>query len=320
MRAKISYEDNRGRTKSTQIRPGQRLIIGSSFSADIVLADPAGVISEHAELFLRAEECSIRNLTGQAQSVLVNGDPIATANLSDGDAIEIGSNRLAVSFDRPTASANAAPAPSASSLSTESPPKSQPAREVAVPASEPTVDEPATGIERHKNIVILKIESFVKSIEPILRPDSGWSCFLVCNHNRSKSTAEPPASTNFLENAPAEIAGENDLFLVPIKDVSTLPELWDSYVTKDAGLLVLVSGEADEATVADGFRFLSAWFMIPSTLKFHLINGSPLLLDKVFGQFEYLVLSDSGTDQIIANDLDIDSLETFLKRIRETAQ
>ena len=313
MRAKISYEDGRGRTLTTQVRLGQRLVVGSSFSADIVLGNTTGVISEHAELFFRTNEFSIRNLTGNDDSVLVNGQPTAKSVLADGDSVEIGSNSLAISFDEPYSqtktSGNNALAPTKAVGGTELAKSNEPVAE----------DVGNQSLERHGKVSILIVESFCKSVFPLLEPaESPWSCHLICNHQRSQSKSEKPATTNFLMSGPAEITEENDLFLVPVEDRKVLDESWDSFVAKDAGLIAInETGEKESVIDEQKFQFLAAWVMIPSTLNFHLTNGSPLLLEKVFGLFDYLVISDGGgSDQIITNDLSIDGFESFLDRIK----
>jgi pSer/pThr/pTyr-binding forkhead associated (FHA) protein len=320
MRAKISYEDSRGRTLTTQVRLGQRLVVGSSFSADVVLGDTAGVVSEHAELYLKAKEFSIRNLTGNADTVLVNGKSTSKSVLADGDSIEIGSNKLAISINTQN---------SQKSTSNESSNALTDAKAVAgvsnsgLSNSQPNTPSDVSveneSFERHGNVSVMVIESFGESVFPLIAPpEAPWSCHLICNHQRSESTSEKPDSSNFLKVGPPEITENNDLFLVPVEDQAKLDESWVSYLEKDAGLIAINATRENESAIEEQkFQFLAAWFMIPSTLKFHLTNGSPLLLEKVFGLFDFLVVSDgAGSSQIITNDMSIDSFDSFLDRIK----
>jgi hypothetical protein len=321
MRAKINFDDNRGRKQTTQIRTGQRLVIGSSFSADIVLGNTLGVVSEHAELHLKPEGCSIRNLTGNAETVLVNGQATAKATLVDGDSVEIGNNRLEFSLEEAGGAGSASKAIAAAGATTA---VAANASQHDVSANSSTVsqaqpdEEPAgPSIERHSKISILKIESFLESVYPLLESEENpRSCILVCNHKRAK-TGDKPESVNYLENGPQQISEENDLYLTPIEGKADLEKSWQSVLGKDAGLIGILPSEK-ESLLKEKFLLLAAWFMIPSTLKFHLINGSPLLLDKIFGIFDFLVMSDTAgkSDLIITSDLSIDSFETFLEQIK----
>lgn len=321
MSAKISYEDSRGRTQTTLVRLGQRLVVGSSFSADIVLGNTAGVVSEHAELFLKNEEFSIRNLTGNVDAVLVNGQSISKLVLADGDYIEIGSNRLVISIEKQ----NPQPKnPARSSLAEGQAVANIGGSEVSESSDGPVVEAvEKERFERHGNVSILTVENFCESIFPLLEPaESPWVCHLICNHLRSGSESDKPDARNFLEGSPPEIAEENDLFLLPVQGREDLDAGWGSYVDKDAGVITInESGEKENAVDEQQFQFLSAWFMIPSTLKFHLINGSPLLLEKIFGLFDFLVISSGGDGtQIVTNDSSIDSFENFLDRIKGTKE
>ena len=316
MQAKIRYMDKRGRTLTSQVRPGQRLVVGSSFSADIVLGDMVGVVSEHAELFLKSDGFTIRNLTGNVDTVLVNGQPTSKSNLADGDSVEIGSNKLAVSFEDPNSQTETTMNnPLADVKAAESNGVSR-SNESAVEAGEEG-DFKKGKLERYGNVSILTVESFRKSVFPLTESaESQWVCHLICNHLRSGLKSGKPESVNFLENGPADIADENDLFLLPVEDQTQLEEHWNSYVSKDAGVIAINESEDKASAVKEQFQLLSAWFMIPSTLKFHLTNGSPLLLDKVFGLFDFLVIANENGDEIFTNDLSIDSVENFLDRIK----
>lgn len=324
MFAKISYDDSSGRTRSMQVRQGQRLIIGSSFSADVVVGNSQGVASEHAEIYLKQRGFSIRNITGKADLVLVNGQPTAKAKLSDGDSIEIGNNRLLVEVEgepqSPTAATSAAVATSAVAAGAVA--ASVPGAAEESEAASASPDLPL--FERHPNgVVTITVSSFLKDAFPLLsEPKSAWKHYLICNHKRSQSEKAPPESENFLAAHQDSVTADNDLYLVPQEDPEDTAVAWEEYVMKDAGCIGIVSGEDKVLLAEEQFRFVASWFMMASTLRFHLTRGSSLLLNKVFGMFDILVLAnpDGAGDFIMTQDAGIDSYEALLEKIKGVAK
>ena len=294
-----------------QVRQGQRLIIGSSFSADIVVGNSQGVASEHAEIYVKHRGFLIRNITGKADQVLVNGQPTSKAKLSSGDSIEIGSNRLVVEV--------------------EGEPQTEPAPAVAASVKkEPEKSEAVTGgsdfpvFERHSNgVATIAITSYLEDLLPhLIEPESVWKNYLVCNHKRSKSEKAPPESENFLASHQDSIVAENDLYLVLQEDRKDSAFHWEQYVLKDAGCIGIVAGEDKAKALEEQFRLVASWFMMASTLRFHLSKGSSLLLDKVFGLFDILVLTspDGAGDLIMIHDAGVDSYDALLDKIKGVAK
>lgn len=319
MRAKISYEDSRGRTSNTHVRPGQQLVVGSSFSADIVLGDTDGVAGEHVALWVQENEFSLRNLTGNEATVQLNGKSTSQGLLGDGDVIEIGSNRLIVSIEQ--SSQQSESASSGSSIASIGAAKSSTQAEanagVAIAENE-TKPEEKSGLERLGKVSVLTVDRFVETVFPILESeDLPWRCALICNHQRSGSEAEKPESANLLQGAPEEITQENDLFLESITDRGAMESMWEKYVSKDAGVIGVFETEQQKLAIERRFGSLAAWFMVPSRLTFHLSKGSALLNDKIFSLFSFLVISDDSGDQILFEDSTIDDLDGFLKLLRK---
>ena len=63
-------------------------LVGRSRTCDVVVADPA-VSRRHAEVSIRGDRCSIRNLASM-NGTHVNGRPITTATLHAGDVVSFG--------------------------------------------------------------------------------------------------------------------------------------------------------------------------------------------------------------------------------------
>lgn len=325
MLAKISYDDRSGQQQTMQVRQGQRLSIGSSFSADIVLGSTQGVASEHAEISLKNNRLSIRNLTGRPDSVIVNGSPTTKpkTKLGDGDSIEIGTNGLLVSFpdgqlsQARTRVGSVVAAPVVGAVADNA---AKPATAELAPAETESEKQTFPQFQRHENgIAVVTVKSFRSSIHPMMTTaQSPWNYHLICNHRRSKSTQPPPETQNYFESQAANITDSNDLYLLPLEDRSAIAEPWSNYIARDAGLIGLTSSEEQSNSVAEQLKFLATWFMVPSTLKFHLINGSSLLLNKVFGMFDLLVISDvNGGDLLLTNDPAVDSHASLLDKIRD---
>ena len=315
MFAKVSYDDTSGRTQKLQLRAGQRLSIGASFSADIVLRNSQGVAGEHAEIFFKHQKCSIRNLTGSPKKLLINGQPTKQAELANGDAIEIGSNQMSFEME------------SAEQSGIEPAIAAAPVAAVAVTApggdGEPEpIDQNdlSSQFERHSNgVSMISVEDFAELIHPIFdEAKSPWTYHLVCNHKLSQLKGDPPSELNYLETGPNKISDSNDLYLASFKDNNEALPMLSKYGEVNAGLLGICAPDIDPAEVAAQLKFLATWFMIPANLKFHVINGSSLLLDKIFSLFEILVIPDDNKniDWLILNDPTIDGIESFIDKIK----
>ena len=291
-----------------QLRAGQRLSIGASFSADIVLNNSANIAGEHAELFFNQQKCTIRNLTGKAEKLLVNNQPTKEADLANGDSIEIGGEQMRFEMESDQSSPTAA-APLVA--------------DVAITTSDNQA-EPDESIdpqfERHANgVVMINVDNFAGLIHPILdKSKSQWNYHLICNHLQSQLEGDPPADLNYLATAPSNIAEANDLYLVPFADSKETVEPYLKYSKSGAGTLAISSPSVASADIASQFKFIATWFMDPASLKFHLVNGSSLLLDKVFSLFEILVLPDvdQAKDWVFLNDPTVIEFESFIDKIK----
>ena len=291
-----------------QLRAGQRLSIGASFSADIVLNNSANIAGEHAELFFNPQKCTIRNLTGKAEKLLVNNQPTKEADLANGDSIEIGGEQMRFEMESDQSSPTAA-APLVA--------------DVAITTSDNQA-EPDESIdpqfERHANgVVMINVDNFAGLIHPILdKSKSQWNYHLICNHLQSQLEGDPPADLNYLATAPSNIAEANDLYLVPFADSKEAVQPYLKYSKSGAGTLAISSPGVANTDIASQFNFLAAWFMDPTALKFHLINGASILLNKVFSLFEILVLPDvdQAKDWVFLNDPTVIEFESFIDKIK----
>ena len=307
MFAKISYNDTSGSAKTTQLRAGQRLSVGASFSADIVLNNSANVAGEHAELFFNQNKCTIRNLTGKPEKLLVNSQPTKEAVLASGDLVEIGGERMSFEMesDAPSPIVVAPPVAAAAEIKSDS----------QVEDAE-AIDQQ---FERHANgVAVINIDSFAELIYPILdKSKSQWNYHLICNHLQSQLGGDPPTGLNYLEAASASVTETNDLYLMALAEAKETVEPYLKYSESGAGTLAISSPSVASADIASQFKFIATWFMDPASLKFHLVNGSSLLLDKVFSLFEVLVLPnvDDAKDMVILKDPTVVEFESFIDKI-----
>jgi hypothetical protein len=323
MFAKVNYSDAGGRSKSLQLRAGQRVSVGASFSADIVLGNSQGVASEHAEIFFKHKKCSIKNLSGNPLSVLLNGKPMAKAELTNEDRIEIGNNTLV--FEIETPSASPAPAkvnvPATAAVATAGMALTPVPGKESATANEQQVELPVgPQFERQPNgTVLISVSNFEELVHPHLDlPESPWKYGLVCNHKLSRLKADPPEGVNYLAGLPGDIGEKNDLYYVPFDDRSDALKEFSVYAASGSGLLAINGSETADVDVAQQLKFLATWFTVPASLKFHLVNGSSLLLNKIFSLFDMLVVADidGSHDLVIVNDPMIDSFDSFIEKIK----
>lgn len=71
---------------------GERVVIGRVSACDICISD-ANVSRQHAALVLEGAEWAVEDL-GSTNGTLLNGRPVESAVLADGDVIEVGATRL----------------------------------------------------------------------------------------------------------------------------------------------------------------------------------------------------------------------------------
>lgn len=319
MFANVNYNDPNGRTRKLRLRAGQRVSVGASFSADIVLRDTQGVASEHAEILFKHQKCSIKNLTGKPERLLVNGQPTQKAELSNGDAIEIGFNQLDIEMES-VSTPEAVSAVAATTIAAATVVTKTPAREVTVDSASPVAESPSSQFERHPNgTVVITFEGGAELIDPIItQAKSPWACHLLCNHKLSQLKCDPPSELNYLSESTSKISESNDLYLVDSEDKNELLPLYLKYRKAGAGLLGLNGPGMQNVDIAEQLKYLATWFMVPASLKFHAINGSSLLLNKIFGLFEILVLpnANGSEDWILLNDPAVDGLESFVDKIK----
>ena len=321
MFARVSYDDTSGRTQKLQLQAGQRVSIGASLSADIVLGNCQGVAGEHAEIFFKHQKCSIKNLTGDPDKLLVNGQPTKQADLSNGDTIDIGGNEMGFELE------SAEPLESAAAVAAV--PVAVAATAVTSANSDNTTATDPTNrlfqsekfqFERHPNgTVVISADSFIEQIHPIIdEAKSPWTYHLICNHKLSKLKSDSPPEPNYLANVPSKISDSNDLYLVSFEDKNEALAMFSKYGNVNAGLLGISGPNINAVEIAAQFKFIATWFMIPANLKFHTINGSTLLLDKVFSLFEILAMPDPNLnkDILILNDPMIDGIESFIDKIK----
>ena len=67
------------------------------------------------------------------------------------------------------------------------------------------------------------------------------------------------------------------------------------------------------------FKLLATWFMNPDSLKFNLMNGTQLLISKIFSFLDILVIPDPDAhkDVILLNDPTVNDWDSFVIRIKE---
>ena len=276
MFAKVSYDDTNGRTKKLQLRAGQRLSIGASFSADIVLGNSQGVAGEHAEIFFKHQKCSIRNLTGKPGKLLVNGQPTKEADLTNGDAIEIGGNQMSIEMESTQISGNAT-AVSAASVAVAAAAVASTSNDSAEAEPKDTSAE-STGpqFERHSNgTAVISVDGFAELIHPVFAGTKApWNYHLICNHKLSQLKIDPPSGLNYLAAGPVKISDANDLYLTSFQDKNEALPMFSLYGKANACLLG-ISGPNVDAGPSSG-SILNSWrhgLWFPLTLSFTSLTG-----------------------------------------------
>lgn len=329
--AVLRYELGKNRSKNYKVRPGQSVLIGSSNSADIKLRNTEGVDPQHCEVTFDQGTFAIKNLSRKKQSIAVNGSMIDAMNLQNRDRIEIGNNQLIVVIES---------GPQATPDLTTEPFSKVPAAAVdhASPreneGAEPTTAEPeVAGETGDSEPVFESYPNGVRAFEfgpgssPGLQQDvlpmiagrqEHWCFGVFYNHLLSGLENGRPTEGNLLEGMPGEITQSNDLYFLAGDDDAAILKKFDQYADQGAAVLCVMKKQPQPIDHSQEFDGLVPWFINPETLRFNIINGSDLLVSKVFGLVEALICRNPKTqsDLILLNDISItdwNSFESWIK-------
>lgn len=327
------------RSRNYNVRPGQSVLIGASNSADIKLANTEGVAPQHCEVKFEDGAFSIKNLSRQKETISVNGNKIESGELADQDRIEIGNNELTVEIEdnspkikpaAPEAVAPVAPVIPVEDLADPEPAKAAPATPASVAPAEASAEDAEEPEDTSQPVykdypngiraVELDVESgngFVDLVHPLFASVDAWGYGVFYNHLLSKLSSGAPSEGNLLEGNEDPYVQSNDLYFQTSDDKLAMLKLFGRYAEKQAAVLCLLKNSA-ETKMAEDAKMMATWLMNPVLLEFHVLNGSDLLISKIFGLVDALVFSNPETkkDLVLINDISVkdwDSLVAWVK-------
>jgi len=169
-------------------------------------------------------------------------------------------------------------------------------------------------------IQMFTLADFKTLVHPLVmeRADH-WRYGVFFNHLASQLDQSPPQEGNLLDDSPPEIGTNNDLYFETSDDMEAVLDRFTTYAEKKSAILALIKHGDRKVDYPREFKLLATWFINPDLLKFNLINGTQLLISKIFSFLDILVISDPDThkDVILLNDSTIDDWGSFVTRIKE---
>ena len=342
----LEYESEQGKPKRLKVRPGQSVLIGASNSSDLRLPDRDQVAAQHCEVTFASGTLAIKNLTSGKQAVRVNGAPVNRQRLNNGDQLEIGNNRLKVVLqnqpDRSapvesvavTAAAGAGAASVAAGAAKadanveQQPTDSFPAKTktnapVSTAKPEPTDEEdPLPRLELAANgLRIGFVDSVENGILSLVNPETAASQFgLLVNHKVSQLSQPVPDADNLVADLAPEVVSCNDLYWLQYDEVAPLLKSQSQYAEQHAATMLF--SRSPGGLCEDDIKLVAAWFLTPGGIKFHLVNGTDLLLEKVFSIVDAVIVQDQETGHVMIMSLDptVTNWNLFEQWIKEEPQ
>lgn len=328
----LEYDDEQGK-KTFRVRPGQSLLIGASNSSDVKLNHVEHVAPQHCEITFASGTLAIKNLTEGKRTIYVNGQLVNRQRLSDGDQIDIGNNRLHVVLkDREEEATNATPpkanvsvgvvataavasqvpisqtddssaasansARTTTSLATPAGPAVAPSNPISSELGNEASGEANDGPEGIQFQILengcrsIGIPSITASLLPmLLGTEPQWHMAVMINRRQSQQPDFQPDLPNLLAEV-KELAAENDVILLIDEDRESIIKSFERFADLNSAILLL---NKPEKAIADAdAKMFAPWFIGPSNLKFNLSNGTDLLLERVFGWVDLVVIRDQA--------------------------
>ena len=128
---------------------------------------------------------------------------------------------------------------------------------------------------------------------PILEPLSETNkLFWLLNAKAARLELETEiAGEDLLEHFPAEIKNDKSLYLIENVNSEKIPQ-WEQFIANDAA--ICISATADAGDLIASLKFMIAWFVKPSALKFHLENGANTFIEQLFADLNFVFLPLMG--------------------------
>ncbi len=334
----LEYETDQGKPQRLKVRPGQSVLIGASNSSDLRLPDRDQVAAQHCEVTFASGTLAIKNLTNGKQAVRVNGAPVNRQRLSDGDQVEIGNNRLKVVLqnqpDRsaPVESVAVTAAAGASVVDgnvEQQQPESFPVKtktNAPVSTAKPELTEDDVDhlprLELADNgLRIAYVDSVENGILSLLNPATvAGQLGLLVNHKVSKLAQPVPEADNLVADLAPEVVSSNDLYWLQFEEVAPLLKSHLQYAEQHAATMLF--SRTPGGLCEDDIKLVAAWFLTPGGIKFHLVNGTDLLLEKIFSIVDAVIVQDqeSGHVMIMSLDPTVTNWNSFEQWIKEQLQ
>lgn len=303
IRVKLCLEDSSsGKLIRKGIASGQKAIIGSTHEADIRVYNLTGVSTQHCEIAVSNDICTLRDLTGGRGTVLVN-DKTATQNeLSDGDVVTVGSNRITLEISGQDAG-------SATSVAT-----------FENTGTARTDDEPESSVS-----AIRQMANGLKVFEIPDREDVGTFLSEQVAGNRPyimainfRAIGENPGdhdAEDVLVDPSKELQQSNSISLLGPDQFNSFGDLPGKFYDKDCMIFL---GLADTTMERNKFveeaTTLVNWWLQPSQFDFHMREGIALLLDRMFSLIDRAIyfLPSAGKWICITNNPEVSSIEQLV--------
>lgn len=240
-----------GTLETVRLRMNEKISVGSSSRSQFTV-DDSSFAPEHFFVSVRADGCWLN--CSEGQSVAVNGQIVSLVQLSDQDLISLGQTAFRVSIE--------------GQLSTE--------EEVILPKYTYSFFESAKGL------LFAESSSSLAQLTPLFE-DLGQkrNSYVLANFKAAQlpCPSHLMAEEDLFFNAPAEIRNEYSLHCRQATSIETLLQIYEPLRAKDAA--VVLFSELSREELLQKLKFYFAWFSKPSSLKFHLQEGTSDLTGKL---------------------------------------
>ena len=264
-RAKLDYVDASGKWVSQWLQKNQRLVAGSSNSADLCLQFDENVAPEHCEFLLTPSGCEVRGLAPELQFTVGDDGVVNDVCLDENATIKIGRNIVEVGVSVETDETEAAP--------TE------------------THDEPAIKSEFNppppvlsKNgVVVFEIDSGEGARSVLIERVLGDKpVFLAINFRAiGKDPQDHELEDHF--SSVAELSAEYSMSIAGPASAAEQLDFVEEFFERDCGILLVPRAReitADEFLAAA--RILLGWWVKPSVFDFNMRSSGDFLPKQIF--------------------------------------
>lgn len=243
--------------ESRWLRVNEKIVVGNSSPAQLVANDDS-MLAEHFELSVQHDGCWLQSIGDQA--VAINDEKLSQGRLSDGDSVTAGRTRFAITIEGDS-------------------------KQDELPAE--TVAPYSYRMEKpNQHLNMLRSNDLPSDrnqlLAELLRDTTG---FLFVNEKQSGlSLSDSLEEADLFKDAPDEIRENYSLRLAEFGGKDELVGAYDPIRNRDCAVVAYTTLSKKEVLEAIQFHF--AWYSQPSTLDFHLREGTSQLVEQLLAPFQ----------------------------------